>query len=96
MSNDPIVPPGYVVRYGYVRFGQVDFANHSGLYKPAIDRHIETLVAGAAGGGQPMNAPSGFWRDGAFIITHGRHRFLAAVIVGFEHILIRWLEAIQV
>jgi hypothetical protein len=39
-----------------------------------------------------MNCPVGYWQEDRFWVTHGRHRFLAAVIAGFEHILVRWLE----
>lgn len=95
MSNDPGVPPGHVARYGYVPAERVVFATYAGLHLPAIQRYVDQIVAGAAAGAQPMNCPTGVWEGTQFRVTHGRHRFTAAVIAGFgKGVLVRWIEPI--
>src|SRR5829696_1864985 len=37
---------------------------------------------------------TGYWRDdGRFVLTDGRHRFIAAVMLGVEYVLAAWLVA---
>jgi len=37
---------------------------------------------------------TGYWRDdGRFVQTDGRHRFIAAVMLGVEYVLVAWLVA---
>jgi hypothetical protein len=85
------VPPGKVLRYGYVEHGRIGFNQYGGIYLPAVQRHLDALV-NIGGGAQPSECPYGRWDGERFVILDGRHRYTAAVIAGFRHLLVRWLE----
>jgi hypothetical protein len=87
-----MVPAGHVLRYGYAEHGSIAFEQYGGIYWPAVEQWLGHYVDGG-GGAQPAHAPMGYWRsDERFVILDGRHRYVAAVIAGFQHILVCWLE----
>jgi hypothetical protein len=96
VSNDPTVPQGHTVRYGYVNAADAYLATYDGLHLPAIARYVDEIISGARDGAQPMNCPCGEWDGTRFKVTHGRHRFTAALIAGFGRgVLVRWIVAVD-
>jgi hypothetical protein len=44
------------------------------------------------GDGQPWPPPTGYWRaDRRFVLTDGRNRYVACLMLGVEHVLVAWL-----
>jgi hypothetical protein len=90
-----IVPEGYTVRYGYVTVGSwLGFESAGGMQAAKVAEY-----AGAYSemdGAQPADCPWVVWYPGAlsegYKVQDGRHRFLGAIMAGYEEILVRWLE----
>jgi hypothetical protein len=41
---------------------------------------------------QAWPPPSGYWRsDHRFVLTDGRNRYVACLMLGIEHVLVEWL-----
>jgi hypothetical protein len=89
----PTVPPGHVVLTGYVQVEDVVCLVQlaSQLNPAAVERaYREQLAEGAS---QAWPPPSGYWReDGRFVLTDGRHRFVAALMLGMRHLFVCWLR----
>ena len=88
----PAVPPGHVVRTGYVAIH--DIVCHSAGGRQLLPAEVERayrkqLEFGTEQGWPP---PTGYWRvDRRFVLTDGRNRFIAALMLGVEHLLVAWL-----
>lgn len=84
------VPPGHIVRTGYVPIEQVTMACRDrmtpGDVKGAYDRLLQL------GGNQPHPSPRGHWEAGRFVVVDGRHQFVASLMLGFTHLLVAWVE----
>ena len=87
----PAVPPGHVVRTGYVAIHDVVcHAQHSKLYPAEVERAYRRQLE--LGDEQAWPPPTGYWReDGRFVLTDGRNRYVAALMLGIEHLLVSWL-----
>jgi len=85
------VPPGHTLVYGYVERHNIRSRQRGGLYLPAIQEHIDRINKCSARG-QPAEAPWGHWEGELFVLEDGHHRFAALWILGFDHILVRWLS----
>jgi len=89
----PYVPPGHVVRTGYVPVHDVvcHVTGSHQLNPAAVERAYRDQLA--ADDAQPWPPPTGYWRaDGRFVLTDGRTRFVAALMLGRTHVLAAWLE----
>lgn len=84
------VPPGHVVRTGYVPVAVVRLACSErmavGDVEAAYRRRLSIAPA------QPWPPPVGTWERERFVIADGRHDFVAALMLGFETVLVAWLE----
>ena len=84
------VPPGYVVRTGYVPIGEVETACRArmavGDVKASYERQLQL------GAAQPFPPPRGYWRGSRFVIEDGRHQFVACLMLGVEFLLVAWIE----
>jgi hypothetical protein len=85
------VPPGKVMRYGYAPHGRIRFESYGGQQWDAVMRHANA-IADLGGGMQPADCPTGWWEGDMFVISDGRHRYLALVGLGYRSLLVRWLE----
>lgn len=90
------VGPGQLVRTGYVPAHRIRLACRArmavGDVESAYRRRLQL------GDSQPWPPPVGRWEedpeDGRrqFVITDGRHEYVAALMLGHRSILVAWLE----
>ena len=88
------VPAGHVVATGYVPIHDVVCVAQHGhqLYPAEVERAYRRQLE--LGGDQAWPPPTGWWRDdGRFVLTDGRNRYVAALMLGVEHLLVAWLVA---
>lgn len=84
------VPPGAIVKTGYVDVFKVRLACRERMAVGDVDRAFQRRLQAAPN--QPYPSPVGHWEDDVFIIHDGRHDWVAAVMIGQSHILVAWLE----
>lgn len=89
-----VVPAAHVLRYGYAPHGRIRFAEYGGQQWDAVVRHANQ-IADLGNSAQPADCPFGYWDGDTFVIQDGRHRYLALVGLGFQQILVRWLEPLD-
>jgi len=88
------IPPGHLVESGYVPIHDVvciASAMHQ-LYPAEVERAYRRQLE--LGDHQAWPPPTGYWReDGRFVLTDGRNRYTAALMLGIEHLFVAWLRA---
>ena len=92
----PAVPPGHVVRTGYVPTEAVVCHARTGhqLLPAEVERAYRRQLE--LGDQQTWPPPTGYWRrDHRFVLTDGRNRFVAALMLGVEHLLVAWLVPLE-
>jgi hypothetical protein len=88
----PAVPPGHVVRTGYVPVHDVVMYAPSGsqLLPAEVERAYRRQLE--LGDQQSWPPPTGYWRaDHRFVLTDGRNRYVASLMLGIEYLLVAWL-----
>lgn len=88
-----LVPPGMVIKTGYVDVFKVRFANRARMSVGDFDRTYQKRLQ--TQGGQCWPCPSGRWIADEFELFDGRHELLASIALGFDSILVAWI-ALQV
>lgn len=86
------VPPGHTVHVEYVTTHDVVCHARYGhqLYPAEVERAYRRQLELADH--QAWPPPTGYWRDdGRFVLTDGRNRYVAALMLGLEHLLVAWL-----
>lgn len=83
------VPPGYVVRTGYVDVFRVRLACRERMAIGDIDRAYQRRLQ--MGSAHPYPSPVGYWDGDTFILLDGRHEWVATVALGHTHMLVAWL-----
>jgi hypothetical protein len=84
------VPPGKVVKTGYVRVDKVRLACRERM---AIgDVYLAYQKRLQLGDHQPWPCPRGYWNSDQFVIVDGRHEFVANLLIGHDYILVAWIE----
>lgn len=84
------VPPGAVVQSGYVRIEMVRLACRERMAVGDVERAMQRRMACAPS--QPWPCPRGQWEGERFVIIDGRHEYVAALMLGVEHILVAWVS----
>ena len=87
-----LVPAGHTVATAYVDIDQVICLAGPGsqLHPAEVERAYSRQLA--LGDGQTWPPPTGYWRDdGRFVLTDGRNRYLAALMLGIGHLFVAWL-----
>jgi hypothetical protein len=87
------VPAGHTVATGYVPIHDVICQASSGhqLYPAEVERAYRRQLE--HGESQAFPPPTGWYReDGRFVLTDGRNRYVAALMLGVQHLLVSWLE----
>nr|WP_315051301.1 hypothetical protein [uncultured Brevundimonas sp.] len=84
------VPPGHLVRTGYVAVGQVDMACRARMAVGDVKESYERLIQ--MGSHQPWPCPRGHWSGERFVVVDGRHQFVASLMLGLEYLLVAWVE----
>lgn len=87
-----VVPPGMLVRTGYVPVHKVRLACHDRMAVGDVDRAYQKRLQ--LGANQPFPPPNGEWEGDTFAIHDGRHEFVASLMLGQSHILVAWLEPV--
>jgi hypothetical protein len=84
----PVVPPGHIVRTEYVSIHDVVcLTAASQLYPAEVERAYRRQLE--LGDEQAWPPPIGYWRAGGrFVLTDGRNRYVAALMLGFEYLLV--------
>jgi hypothetical protein len=93
----PAVPAGHVVRTGYVPTDDIVCHARAGhqLLPAEVERAYRRQLE--LGDQQPWPPPTGYWRhDHRFVLTDGRNRFVASLMLGVEHMLVSWLIPLDV
>jgi len=88
----PAIPPGHVVRTGYVQIH--DVICHAPIGHQLLPAEVERAYRRQLelGEQQPWPPPTGYWRsDQRFVLTDGRNRFIASLMLGVEYFLVAWL-----
>ena len=88
----PAVPPGHTVRTGYVHIHDVICLAPFGhqLLPAEVERAYRRQLE--MGDQQAWPPPTGYWRsDHRFVLTDGRNRFVACLMLGVEYLLVAWL-----
>lgn len=88
----PAVPAGHVVRTGYVPIR--DVVCHAPYGHQLLPAEVERAYRRQLelGDQQPWPPPTGYWTpDHRFVLTDGRNRFVASLMLGIEHLLVAWL-----
>ena len=87
-----LVSAGHTVATGYVEIHQVVcLVGHGSQLHPAeVERAYRRQLA--LTDGQTWPPPTGYWRhDGRFVLTDGRNRYVAALMLGIRHLFVAWL-----
>jgi hypothetical protein len=85
------VPPGHVVRTGYVAIERIVLGCRDRMAVGDVEAAYRKRLQ--LGDHQPWPCPRGVWReDGRFEIHDGRHEVVAALMLGCEHVLVAWEE----
>lgn len=87
-----IVPAGHTVATAYVEIDQVVCLAGPGsqLHPAEVERAYRRQLA--LEDGQAWPPPTGYWRhDGRFVLTDGRNRYVAALMLGIRHLFVAWL-----
>lgn len=84
------VPIGAIVRTGYVDVHRVRLACRErmalGDLRAPYERRLQM------GGQQPWPPPVGHWEGDWFVIEDGRHEYVAALMLGYDAILVAWMD----
>lgn len=83
------VPPGHVVRTGYVAIDKVVLACRERMTPGDVKLAYERLLQ--LGGYQPHPSPNGRWDGDRFIVLDGRHQYVASLMLGLTHMLVAWV-----
>ena len=86
------VAEGHTVASGFVPI--VDVVIHAPRGHHLLPAEVERAYRRQLelGPEQGWPAPTGYWReDGRFVLTDGRNRLVAALMLGLEHLLVCWL-----
>lgn len=83
------VPPGQIVRTGYVDIWQIKLACRDRMAVGDVDAAYRRRLQ--LGDRQPWPPPYGYWQDDRFVIVDGRHEFIACMMLGLSHVLVAWL-----
>lgn len=84
------VPPGSVVCTDYVPIGDVRLACKARMAVGDVEAAYRRRIGCAPA--QPWPCPVGKWDGDRFEIHDGRHEYVAALMLGCEHILVAWIE----
>ncbi len=87
-----LVPAGHTVATGYVDIHQVVCVAGPGsqLHPAEVERAYRRQLALADG--QAWPPPTGYWRhDDRFVLTDGRNRYVAALMLGMRYLFVAWL-----
>lgn len=84
------VPAGQAVTTGYVPVHKVKMACRERMAIGDVEEAFRLLLRVRPS--QPWPPPVGHWEGETFVIVDGRHTYIAALMLGYEHLFVAWLE----
>jgi hypothetical protein len=84
------VPPGWLPVTGYVPIHKIKMVCRERMAIGDLDRAYQKRLQ--AGENQPWPCPTGKWDDETFLLHDGRHEYIASLMIGYEYLLVTWLE----
>jgi hypothetical protein len=84
------VPPGALIRTGYVHVDQIKLACRARMAVGDVDRAYQRRLQ--LGANQPWPCPRGHWDGDRFVVVDGRHDVISALMLGLDYVLVAWLE----
>jgi hypothetical protein len=84
------VPRGAIVRTGYVPIHKVRLGCNERMAVGDIAAAYQKRLQ--LGDRQPFPCPNGAWEGETFCIYDGRHEYVATLMLGFDQILVAWVE----
>lgn len=84
------VPPGKKVVTDYVHIDKVKMACKDKMAIGDVNEKYQLVLQNAPNCIFP--APVGHWDNDRFVVVDGRHTFMAYVLLGYEYILVSWME----
>lgn len=88
------VPPGALVKTAYVPLENIRMACRDRMALGDVERaHNRQLQLGDH---QAWPPPVGRWEAGTFVLTDGRHAFIAALMLGMPKLLVAWVATPEV
>jgi hypothetical protein len=85
-----LVPEGAVAKTGYVAMELIDRGCLDRMAVGDVDAAYRRLLQVAPA--QPFPPPYGYWQRPRFVLMDGRHTYVAALMLGWTHMLVAWLE----
>lgn len=85
-----LVPQGATVQTGYVPLHKVRLACRERMAVGDVAAAYQKRLQW--GEQQPFPCPNGEWEGEAFVIHDGRHEYVAALMLGFEALLVAWID----
>jgi hypothetical protein len=85
------VPPGAIVRTGYVEVHKIRLACRERMAVGDVAQAYQKRLQ--LGANAPWPPPYGVWaQDGWFEIHDGRHEYVATLMLGHSHVFVAWIE----
>jgi hypothetical protein len=92
-----IVPPGHVIVTGYVSIWDIELVCRDRMAVGDVDAAFRRLLQ--LGEDSMWPCPNGYWQTGQhgrkFIISDGRHEYIATIMIGRKYILCAWTEPVK-
>lgn len=85
-----VVPRGHVVKTAYVPVHRIRMACRERMDASAVERAYRRQLS--LGDAQAWPCPVGWWEGDTFCLQDGRHAYVAALMLGFDHLLVAWLQ----
>lgn len=82
--------PGQTIKTGYVETHRVRLGCRDRMAVGDVEAAYRRQLA--LGEHQAWPCPNGEWDGDTFVIHDGRHAYIAALMLGFSHLLVAWTE----
>lgn len=82
------LPPGWTITTGYVAIDTARLGCRDRMAIGDVEHSMRRLLE--LGASQPWPCPRGYWDHDRFVIVDGRHQYVAALLLGHEHLLVAW------
>lgn len=86
-----VVPAGKVVCTGYVAIDKIRMACRDRMAVGDVAAAYQKILC--LGDTQRWPPPVGSWDGSTFVITDGRHEYIASLMIGRAHLLVAWIDS---
>lgn len=86
------MPRGARVVTGYAPIHRIRMASRERLAVGDVERAYRRLLC-LPSGAQAWPCPVGYWESiDSYVVVDGRHQYVAALMLGYEWLLVAWME----